>query len=187
MKSDVYQQSLLTTLRSHSTCKETFQKTATHLAYLLADQIADLLPTQKVDIKTPMGRAEGVRFQEDTILVPILRSGMAILPPFQAFFPKASIAVLGIRRNEETKEPVFYYENFPSITKGVSVIILDPMLATAGTVLAATSLILKKGIPEENIFFAGVICSAIGRQRFTSTHSKIRAVIAAVDPHLGIV
>jgi len=120
----------------------------------------------------------------ELIIVPILRAGLAMLPSFLHFYPEASVGFLGMRRNEETKEPNLYYENLPPFQQNSSVIVIDPMIATGGSGILALEKIKQKGIPEERIIYVGILAATEGIERVKGLFPKVHLVIGQIDPHL---
>ncbi|MFH0898558.1 MAG: uracil phosphoribosyltransferase, partial [bacterium] len=157
---NVMKEVLLTTLRNKNTGRADFREATKKLGYVLAVQAAEYIQAKKVSFYTPLARTQGLAFAQPIMFVPILRSGMALLPPFLQFFPEAYVGVIGIRRDEKTAKPKLYYKNWPRVVRDTQIIILDPMLATGGTLIATLSLLTKiKGFKEENILFVGIVAS----------------------------
>ncbi len=106
-----------------------------------------------INIKTPITDTTGSKFSNDCILVPVLRSGVALLYPFMNYFCAATVGFVGITRNEENAEPMLYYDKLPKISGNEDIIVLDPMIATGGTAEAAAKLIeISKGKVAAFIF-----------------------------------
>ena len=119
------------------------------------------------------------------ILVPILRAGLALLPAFIEKFPEASVGFIGLKRNEKTLKPKAYYQNIPKISKNDVVVVLDPMLATGGSAIAAIATLVKAGAREENIVFVGIISAPEGIANLQKNFPLVRILCAEYDKKLN--
>ena len=155
---------LLITLRRPQTPPALFRKTTAALSLLLAQEALDLKPT---------------------ILVPILRSGISLLPAFSSAFPEASIGILGIKRNEKNAEANLYYDNLPTLSAKDQILILDPMLATGGTSRLAIATIIEKGATPGNLTFISIIASVEGSSSVKKAYPEVTIRILATDPELS--
>lgn len=158
------QEFLLTTLRDFETPPPLFRKTTSALAAHFAKEARALHPT---------------------LLIPILRSGLALLPAFTEAFPEASIGILGIKRDEITARPHLYYEKLPRIGPEDRIALLDPMLATGGTARLAFAHLAQKGATEKNIALIGVLSSAPGEASVKDAYPEATLRILATDPLLS--
>ena len=121
----------LTQLRSKDTTRVQFRHCGNGLGRLLFAEATRDLAIDTVDCESPLNVCDGYRVQSP-VFIPILRAGFALLEVGFEFFPEASVSVLGVQRDEETAQPVFYYQKFTEL-KDKDVFILEPMLATGGT------------------------------------------------------
>ncbi len=119
-----------------------------------------------------------------TTLVPILRSGIALLPPFSAAFPDASIGILGIKRDERTAEAHMYYNKLPHINRESRILVLDPMIATGNTARLAIKTLTQRGAVEKGIALIGVIASEQGRAAVKRAFPDVALTVVATDPAL---
>lgn len=182
---NVMKETLLTILRKKNTSRSEFRWTSDRLTHLLACQAADHLATQTYSIESPMGATQGVKFSQNIVLVPILRSGITMFPPFLQYFPFAKIGVVGLKRDEQTAIAHWYYDNVPPIGTDDQVIVLDPMLATGGTLAETLSLLKKKGVAEKNILFVGIVSAPEGEQVIKEKFPEVTLLIAARDEKLN--
>lgn len=177
--------SILTTLRDETTPCAEFQDATDQIAAFLAIEAGKFLLTEKKEVNTPMGVAfAGVTLKKN-ILVPVLRSGLSLLPIFQKFYKGATVGMVGIKRDEETAEPMLYYSNLPKIKKDDHIIVLEPMLATGGSLSMTVALLKKAGAAEENIIIATVVAVMEGIERIHKNFPKVRIILAALDPHMN--
>ncbi len=136
----------LTVLRDERTDSPTFRRLADELVTLLAYEATRDVRVQPVDVKTPVAMAQGVRLTDPRpLVVPILRAGLGMLEGMQRLLPTAEVGFLGMVRNEETLEAVTYAERLPDDLTGRQCYVLDPMLATGGTLAAAIDFLVTRG------------------------------------------
>jgi uracil phosphoribosyltransferase len=176
-------ESLLTLLLDEKTPVETFRQASHQMAALLAAEASVLVSEDPKIVKTPVGQAEGASISQRVILVPILRAGLALLPAFISFFPHAPIGFIGIRREETTAKPHLYYENIPALKPTDLVLILDPMIATAGSALLAIDHLIKKGASQ--LALIGIVGSREGLEKIEIEHPDLTVIVAAEDPELS--
>jgi uracil phosphoribosyltransferase len=119
------------------------------------------------------------------ILVPILRAGIALLPPFSAAFPQAPIGILGIQRDEKTAKASLYYQHLPSLDHHVHILILDPMIATGGTAILAIESLTAKGANSKKIHMVSILASKQGHDLLLKTFPDLDLTVLAIDPHLS--
>lgn len=176
---------LLTILRNKETTQGEFRLATDRLAAILASEAGALLQKKHVPCSTPVGEAEGFGLKNSLILLPILRSGLALLPPFMFYFDQAKIGFLGMRRDETTARPYQYYQQLPDIKSDDDVMILDPMIATGGTCTAAIEVLRKAGVRDEKILTVSIVASQEGREFVKHFAPQVRSVVAATDPLLN--
>lgn len=178
-------QTLITILRDKKTNIVEFRQTAEKIAQILASEVFDYLAKEKVKVETPIAPATGYKIKNNAVLIPILRSGLALLPPFIQFFEDATIGCVGLKRDEKTAIPHLYYKNLPKFSPKDDVIILDPMIATGGSGSDAIKILKKMGIKEEKMIFAAVIASNQGINLFKKNFPKMKIFCIQVDPKLN--
>ncbi len=136
----------LTVLRDERTDSPTFRRLADELVTLLAYEATRDVRVQPVEVKTPVAMAQGVRLNDPRpLVVPILRAGLGMLEGMQRLLPTAEVGFLGMVRNEETLEAVTYAERLPEDLTGRQCYVLDPMLATGGSLATAIDFLVKRG------------------------------------------
>jgi uracil phosphoribosyltransferase len=181
---DVLNQVLMTQLRDKTTDRVNFRIAAEKLVHVVACKAAEKLQTKQVEVQTPIAATEGVCISGNTVLVPILRSGLAMLPVFLKYFPKATVGMVGLMRDEKTAKALQYYEKLPPIGRNDKVIILDPMVATGGTAVSTLKILKDKGIDEQQILFVAIIGVPEGIALVTSKFPGIELVVSVVDKGL---
>ena len=136
----------LTTLRDERTDSPTFRRLADELVTLLAYEATRDVRVDTVTVRTPVARAEGVRLAAPKpLVVPILRAGLGMLDGMMRLLPTAEVGFLGMVRNERTLEASTYAERLPDDLSGRQCYVLDPMLATGGTLAAAIRFLVDRG------------------------------------------
>ncbi|MFD7101034.1 uracil phosphoribosyltransferase, partial [Streptomyces xanthophaeus] len=139
----------LTTLRDKRTDSPTFRRLADELVTLLAYEATRDVRTEQADIETPVGPTTGVKLSHPRpLVVPILRAGLGMLDGMVRLLPTAEVGFLGMVRNEETLEASTYATRMPEDLSGRQVYVVDPMLATGGTLVAAIRELIKRGADD---------------------------------------
>ena len=124
-------------IRDEKTGTKDFRQTVSEIAMLMAYEVTRDLPTVEVDIMTPVGLAKCKELEKQDVIVPILRAGLGMVESILTLIPTAKVGHVGVFRNEETLEPEEYYAKFPDIIADATVLVVDPMLATGGSVCHA--------------------------------------------------
>jgi uracil phosphoribosyltransferase len=173
----------LSKLRDHDTEPKKFRELIKEIAGLLAyEATADLL-TEPISITTPLASTVGTRLSQKIGLVPILRAGLGMVEGIWELMPQAEVWHIGIYRDEKTLKPVEYYNKLP-IEPTVSVcLILDPMLATGGSAVAAVDVLKRWGVRK--IKFVGIIGAPEGISALQKAHPELPIHLAAIDDHLN--
>ena len=173
---------LLTVLRERHTEPPEFRETAERLGYLLvAEALADM-PTDEVDIETPLEHTKGQRLHRPVVAVAVLRAGLGLLESVLTLVPDAAIGFAGVQRDEETAEPIEYYTKFPLLTKA-RVLILEPMLATGGSLSWAIDKVKENG--ARDIVAVCVVAAPEGVGVIEERHPDVRIVAATLDRELN--
>ena len=173
----------LALLRDHRTDPKMFRELLREIAVLIAYEATADLATRDVAVMTPMGQVGGRRLRERVGLVPILRAGLGMVEGIWGMMPNAEVWHIGLFRDEQTLEPVEYYNRLP-VSPTVDVcLILDPMLATGGSAVAAVNILKNWG--ARRIKFVGVIAAPEGVQRLTTAHPDVPLYLAAIDERLN--
>jgi uracil phosphoribosyltransferase len=175
-------QHLLTQLRDVQTPPPVFRTIAKRLTIALVLEAVRGLPTVEVEVDTPLEHTGGRRITPDLVAVPILRAGLGMLEAVAELFPEVSVGYIGLERDDVTLKPTSYYEKLPPLADR-HVLLLDPMLATGGSAVAAASSIASKGPAE--IRFVCVVSAPQGVERMQREHPDIPVFTAALDRDLN--
>ncbi|HET7194525.1 MAG TPA: uracil phosphoribosyltransferase [Nocardioides sp.] len=178
----------LTALRDEQTDTPTFRRLADELVSLLAYEATRDVRVSPKDIVTPVAPTTGVKLaRPKPLVVPILRAGLGMLDGMMRLLPTAEVGFLGMVRNEETLEASTYAERLPDDLAGRQCYVLDPMLATGGTLSAAISFLTKRG--ADDITVICLLAAPEGCERLERDLSGIdvpvRVVTAAMDEKLN--
>ena len=174
----------LSHLRNKNTGTKEFKELVSELATLLCYEATRDLPTEEVDVETPMGIAKARMLTGRKLaLVPILRAGLGMVDGMLTLLPAAKVGHIGLYRNEETLEPVEYYCKLPSDIAERDVFVLDPMLATGGSAVDAITQIKKRG--AKTIKFLGIIAAPEGLAKLHEAHPDVDIYVAALDEKLN--
>jgi uracil phosphoribosyltransferase len=173
----------LTQLRDRSTSPEFFREAVTRLSMILAIEISRNFSLQEIEVETPLENTRGYKLSQEIILVPILRAGLGMVSGFLNVIPDAKVGHIGMERNEQTLQPNSYYFKIPSTKQNTKIIILDPMLATGGSVIAAISKLKDSGI--SNLVFASLVSAPEGIKNVSQKHSDVLIYSASLDRELN--
>jgi uracil phosphoribosyltransferase len=179
----------LASIRGKSTNLYEFRYAMHHLGRLLMVEAAKYIPTQEFDVETPLEMTtEQVIGQNQKVwLCPILRAGLALNDSALEVLPMASVYHLGLYRDETTLKPVTYYENLPEKLPNPLPItfLLDPMLATGGSAIAAIERLESVGLLPKQIIFVCMIASPEGVAAVKTAYPDVMIITASVDRELN--
>ena len=173
----------LAELRATTTGHERFRHLLDELAGMLAYEATRTLATESVSVETPLGAADGRRLTTGTTLVvPILRAGLGMLDATIRMVPTATVALLGMRRDHDTLLPALYADTVPARLDGCTVFLLDPMLATGGSVALGCQHVLDRGAAAVHVL--SIVAAPDGLAHVRETTPGVEVWVAAVDPKL---
>ncbi|MFT7177871.1 MAG: uracil phosphoribosyltransferase [Oceanospirillaceae bacterium] len=170
--------------KAHVSTKQ-FRELSNEVASLLTYEASRGLPLEKVNIDGWQGVPIPVQMLagKKLTIVPILRAGLGMLEGVMQLVPNAKVSVVGLYRNEETLEPVAYFYKIISDVEQRTALIIDPMLATGGTLLATIDLLKQKGC--KNILGLFLVASPEGLAKVSELHPEVNLYVAAIDDHLN--
>ena len=173
----------LTKLRDKSTKPKKFRELIREIAILLAYEATADLRLEPAGVTTPMGEAAGFILQEKIGLVPILRAGLGMVEGIWEMMPSAEVWHIGLYRDEDTLQPVEYYNKLPIIPTVQVCLVLDPMLATGGSAVATVNILKHWG--ANRVKFVGILAAPEGVEVLTAAHPDVPIHMAAVDERLN--
>lgn len=174
--------SRLTIMRDRRTDNSGFRAALADLGAMLIYEASRGLPVEHFDTVTPVGVAEGTRLQQPPIIVPIIRAGLGMIDPALSMIPDAQVGFIGLARDEETHEPVPYLEALPEDLSEQPVFLVDPMLATGGSLLHAIRLLVDRGATD--ITCVCIISAKEGVEALEKSGLPVRLVTTVIDPKL---
>lgn len=174
----------LTLMRCKETSTASFRTLLREISTLLCYEVTRDLPLEPYPIETPVAAMVGVRLEgKKLVLAPILRAGMGLLDGMLELIPAARVAHIGLYRDPETLVAVEYYFKAPEDIADRQVIVIDPMLATANTAVAAIDRLKERGVT--NLRFVCLVASPEGIERLRAHHPEVPIWTAAIDERLN--
>jgi uracil phosphoribosyltransferase len=176
----------LTRLRDETTTRPAFRAALRNLSRNLVYEASRDLAITEIQVVTPMGPTTGISLGADTelpLLVPVLRAGLGMLDAALAVLPEAQTGFIGLKRNEETLQPIVYLDTVPTDLRGQPVMVLDPMLATAGSAIHAC-----QSLRDANAGTITVVCvlsAPEGVEALRASGTADAHVTASIDSHLN--
>ena len=173
----------LSLIRDSNTGHKKFRELATEITMFVCYEALKSVRVKAIDVQTPVATAKCHEIDEDIVVVPILRAGVGMLDGILALIPSARVGFVGLYRDEETKEPVSYYESMPHQVKEGLCIIIDPMLATGGSTVAAIDVLKSQGATR--IVVVCIVTCPEGLQRVEGAHPDVNIYAASIDSGLN--
>lgn len=173
----------LTKMRDKSTNNAGFRSALADLGAMLVYEASRNLEVEQFDTETPVATARGTRLKTPPIIVPIIRAGLGMIDPALSMIPDAQVGFIGLARDEETHEPVPYLEALPEDLKGQPVFLVDPMLATGGSLIHAIDLLVERG--ADDITCVCMVSAQPGVDKLKAHGGPVRLVTATIDPSLN--
>lgn len=171
-------------IRRTETGSKDFRQLIGEIAMLMCYEATRDLKLQDVEIETPICKMTAKELEGKKLaVVPILRAGLGMVDGMLTMIPAAKVGHIGLYRNEETLEPVEYYCKLPKDCAERDVFVVDPMLATGGSSVAAITMLKEKGV--KNIRFMCIIAAPEGIERMQKEHPDVDVYVGAMDDHLN--
>ena len=173
----------LSLIRDVDTGHKKFRELATEITEFVCYEALKNINTREVDVQTPLEVAKCRMIDHDIVVVPVLRAGVGMLEGILELVPTARVGFVGLYRDEDTKEPVAYYERFPPQAKNGTCIIIDPMLATGGSTVAAIDQLKDYG--AKDIIVICIVTCPEGLALVEEKHPDVPVYPAAIDKYLN--
>jgi len=173
----------LVTLRDAKTPPEVFRRMAVRISLLLAAEATRDLPVAPVTVTTPLAAADGRRVSADVVVVPVLRAGLGMLDAVLELIPSARVGHIGLQRDEITAVASQYYAKLPRALENSVVLMIDPMLATGGSAVAALDLLSRAG--ARDIRMICIVTAPEGVRLVEQRHPGVRIYTPAIDRELN--
>lgn len=173
----------LTALRDERTGNAAFRLALRDLALMLVYEATRDAPCQTVTVRTPLAETDGIQLAKAPLLVPVLRAGLGLVGAALTLLPDARVGFIGVARDEQTALPIPYLESLPDDLQGQPVLVLDPMLATGGSMTHAIGLLQRRG--ADDITVLCVVVAPEGIAALEKAAPNARVFTAAVDDRLN--
>ena len=173
----------LTYLRDKNTNTALFRRAMSNIGIILAYHALNDLKLDEITIETPIQPTVGFKPAQDVVVLPILRAGLSLVDGIINFMPEAKVGHVGVYRDEETHQPVNYYDNLPFGLDKALTLVVDPMLATGGSASHALKFLKEHG--AQHIRFVSLIAAPEGIKRLQTEHADIPIITAAIDEKLN--
>ena len=173
----------LTRLRDRETSSTEFRRLVGEVATLMIYEATRSLTVGPRNVVTPVGKARGTKLTSRVLLVPILRAGLGMLDSILQLIPDARVGFIGLKRDEATLQAVSYHQSLPADATGYEVIILDPMLATGGSAIAALDLVKARG--AKSVRMVNLLAAPEGIKAVLAHHPDTQIYTAAIDQKLN--
>ncbi len=173
----------LTNIRKKETKTKDFYQHVEEIAGLMAYEITRDFPLKEVEIETPICKCVQYEIANDVVIVPILRAGLGMVEGIRSMIPTAKVGFIGMYRDEKTLEPDEYYAKFPDTITSSIVLVVDPMLATGGSAIAAIDMLKKRGCKD--IRYVGLVGAPEGIEALSKAHPDVDIYLASQDEKLN--
>jgi uracil phosphoribosyltransferase len=173
----------LTTLRNEKTDNAGFRAALRDLTHMLVYEATRDARSEQISVRTPVGDTIGSRLAVPPLLVPVLRAGLGMVDQAHALIPEARVGFVGVARDETTHQPVPYLESLPADLRTQPVMVLDPMLATGGSMAFTIELLQDRGAID--ITVVCVVCAPEGIAALEKAAPQVRLFTAAIDDGLN--
>ncbi|MBV9515657.1 MAG: uracil phosphoribosyltransferase [Mycobacteriaceae bacterium] len=173
----------LTSLRDERTDNAVFRAALRDLTLMLVYEATRDLPTSEVAVRTPLAETTGCRLANPPLLVPVLRAGLGMVDQAHALIPEAHVGFVGVARDEQTHLPTPYLESLPDDLRTQPVMVLDPMLATGGSMAHTVELLQSRDASD--ITAICVVVAPEGLARLESVAPQVRVFTATIDERLN--
>jgi len=167
-------------LRDKNTGTKEFRELMSEISMLMAYEVTRDLPLTEIQVETPIGIAKTkIISGKKLCIVPVLRAGLGMVEGIQNLIPSVKIGHIGLYRDHDTLQPVEYYSKFPEDISEREVIILEPMIASGGSLSAAVRIIKNKGV--KNIKIMSILAARSGIEKLAAEHPDVNIYCAAID------
>jgi len=173
----------LTRLRDKRTQSQEFRRLLGEIAALMLYEATRSFAVKKISIETPLATANGFQLEREVVLVPVLRAGLGMLDSILQLIPHARVGFIGLKREETTLRAQFYHKSFPKNLWNFEVILIDPMLATGGSAVAALDLLVEQG--AKHIRLVNLVAAPEGIRAMQKNYPRVPIFTADVDKKLN--
>lgn len=173
----------LTRLRDERTEPMEFRRVLSEVASLMIYEATRSFEVNRVGVQTPLAKTTGRSLKREVILVPVLRAGLGMLDAILQLIPNARVGFIGLKREESTLKANFYHQSLPADLRPFEVLLIDPMLATGGSAVAALALLKERGARRMRL--VSLVASPDGVRMVRRHHPAIPIFTASVDARVN--
>ena len=173
----------LTRLRDKRTGSQEFRRVLSEIAALMLYEATRSFAVVPVSVTTPLARTSGVRLKREVVLVPVLRAGLGMLDSILQLIPHARVGFIGLKREESTLQATTYHKSLPLDLSRFEVVLIDPMLATGGSAVAAMDLLAELGVRQ--VRMVNLVAAPEGIRRVHTHYPDLPIFTAAIDRKLN--
>ena len=173
----------LTRLRDKRTQPQEFRQLLGEIAALMLYEATRDFSVRQISVETPLAPARGYQLERENVLVPVLRAGLGMLDSILQLIPHARVGFIGLKREEKTLRAMFYHQSLPKNLGDFETILIDPMLATGSSAVAALDLLVEQG--AKHIRLVNLVVAPEGIQAVQKKYSRVPIFTAAVDRQLN--
>src|SRR5450432_308632 len=173
----------LTRLRDKATQPQEFRRLLGETAALMLYEATRSFTVEKVYLQTPLARTNGLQLEREVVLVPVLRAGLGMLDSILQLVPHARVGFIGLKREEKTLRAMFYHKSLPENLGKFETILIDPMLATGGSAVAALDLLAEEG--AKHIRLVNLVAAPEGIEAVQKKYPRVPIFTAALDHKLN--
>lgn len=173
----------LTQLRDQGTQPQEFRRLLGEIAELMLYEATRSFGVKKVYVQTPLARTSGLQLAREVVLVPVLRAGLGMLDSILQLIPHARVGFIGLKREESTLRAMFYHKSLPKNLGNYETILIDPILATGGSAVAAIDLLVEHG--AKHIRLVNLVAAPEGIRAVQRKFPRVPIFTAAVDKKLN--
>jgi uracil phosphoribosyltransferase len=173
----------LTRLRDKRTGPQEFRRVLSEVAALMLYEATRSFAVRPVAVRTPLEMASGFQLRREVVLVPVLRAGLGMLDSILQLIPHAKVGFIGLKREETSLRAMFYHKSLPPDLSKYEVILIDPMLATGGSAVAAMDLLAELGV--KHVRLVNLVAAPAGIRRVREHYPDLPIFTAAVDKKLN--
>lgn len=172
----------ITLLRNKNTPTKDFREVLEELTFILAVEASKHLKSKNKVVQTPLSVYEGKKVNS-SMIIPIIRAGIGMINPLLKLLPDCRLGFMGLSRDEETLNPVEYYRNIPKPKNGETIFILDPMLATGGSLAYTIKYLLQNG--AKDIIVLSILGTPVGVKNILEAYKDVIVYVAEMDYELN--
>ena len=173
----------LSQLRDKRTQPQEFRRLLGEISALMIYEATRTFAVKKVTVQTPLAPCAGLQLEREVALVPVLRAGLGMLDAILELIPHARVGFIGLKREETTLRAMFYHKSLPKNLERFEVLLIDPMLATGGSTVAAIDLLKEQG--AKHIRVVNLVAAPEGIRTVQKSHPRVPIFVGAVDKKLN--